>query len=372
MKLLITIPTYNEIENIEALISSINLTVPEAHILVVDDNSPDGTAAVVERIAEHNPSLHILKRECKQGLASAYLAGFDWGLLKGYDAFLEMDADFSHNPKYIPEMLDAIQNHDVVIGSRNIKGGAVEGWPFLRNLVSKGGSLYSRVILRCPIKDLTGGFNMWTKDALLKIGLNNIVSKGYSFQIEMKYRAWLNKCSVKEIPILFTDRKLGSSKMSKKILFEALLNIWKIKKIAGDTVFNQIIKFGITGGLGSITNLLLFFLLVDKTGLPEIPISIVCFIVAGTQNYFLNHRWSFREYTKKTPVSLLKWAMFLSGSLIGLTVNITVMKLIIIHFDLPLQFIAQACGIASGMIINFIISRFIIFGRRKDNDQQTD
>jgi dolichol-phosphate mannosyltransferase len=368
MKLLVIIPTYNEIENIESIITSVCVSSPQAHILVVDDNSPDGTAAVVERIAEHNPVLHILKREGKQGLAAAYLAGFDWGLSKDYDVFLEMDADFSHNPKYIPEMLDAIQNHDVVIGSRNIKGGAVEGWSVLRNFISKGGSLYSRVILRCPIKDLTGGFNMWTRNALLKIGLNNILSKGYSFQIEMKYRAWLNKCSVKEIPILFTDRKLGASKMSKKILFEALLNIWKLKKIAGDTVLNQIIKFGITGGLGSITNLLLFFLLVDKAGFAEIPVSIVCFIVAGTQNYFLNHLWSFKEYTEKTPVSLHKWAMFLAGALLGLAVNITVMKIVIIHFNLPWKFIAQACGIASGMVINFIISKFIIF-RRKSNDR---
>jgi dolichol-phosphate mannosyltransferase len=367
MKLLVIIPTYNEIENIESIINSVFIHSPEAHILIIDDNSPDGTAAVVEKIAEHNPSLHILKRAGKQGLAGAYLAGFDWGLSKSYDAFLEMDADFSHNPKYIPEMLVAIQNHDVVIGSRNIKGGAVEGWPLLRNFVSKGGSLYSRVILRCPVKDLTGGFNMWTKNALLKIGLNNILSKGYSFQIEMKYRAWLNKCSIKEIPILFTDRKLGSSKMSKKILFEALLNIWKLKKIAGDTAFNQIIKFGITGGLGSITNLLLFFLLVDKAGLPEIPVSIFCFIVAGTQNYFLNHLWSFRKYMEKTPVSIIRWLMFLAGSLLGLAINITVMELIITHFILPWKFIAQACGIASGMVFNFIISKFIIFRRKKNN-----
>jgi putative flippase GtrA len=136
-------------------------------------------------------------------------------------------------------------------------------------------------------------------------------------------------------------------------------------------LITQFFKFGITGGLGAITNLSIFFLLADVVKLPEIPVSIVCFIIAGTQNYFLNHLWSFREYTEKTPVSLLKWAMFLTGALLGLAVNITVMKLVIIHFDLPLKFIAQACGIASGMIINFIISKFIIFGRRKDDDQQT-
>jgi putative flippase GtrA len=133
-------------------------------------------------------------------------------------------------------------------------------------------------------------------------------------------------------------------------------------------LLTEFLKFGVTGGLGTITNLLIFFLLVDLVKFPEIPVSIGCFIVAGTQNYFLNHLWSFREYTGKTPVSILKWAMFLSGSLLGLAVNITIMKLIIINFDLPWKFIAQACGIAAGMIINFIISKFIIFGRKSGND----
>jgi putative flippase GtrA len=134
---------------------------------------------------------------------------------------------------------------------------------------------------------------------------------------------------------------------------------------------SQFLKFAVTGGLGTITNLAIFFLLADLANFPEIPVSIGCFIIAGTQNYFLNHLWSFREYTEKTPVSVLKWAMFLSGSLLGLVINITVMKMIIINFELPWKFIAQACGIASGMIINFIISKFIVFRRRKDNDRQT-
>jgi dolichol-phosphate mannosyltransferase len=206
--------------------------LPEtAGILVVDDNSPDGTAAAVKKLKEKWPGrLHLLNRPGKQGLASAYLEGFAWGETKGYDIFLEMDADFSHNPKYIPLMLEQIQNNDVVIGSRNIKGGGVEGWTWIRNLISKGGSLYSRFVLGCPLKDLTGGFNMWKKTALEKIRLDSILSKGYSFQIEMKYKAYLSRCAIVEIPIIFTDRKKGKSKMSKKIFFEALLNIWKIKK----------------------------------------------------------------------------------------------------------------------------------------------
>jgi dolichol-phosphate mannosyltransferase len=233
LNLLICVPTYNEAENIEQFIHAVFKDCPpEANILVIDDNSPDGTANIVENLfTNYNERLHILKRPEKQGLARAYLAAFDWGIAQGYDVFLEMDADFSHNPRYIPMMLEKIETSDVVIGSRNIKGGGVEGWSFLRNFISKGGSLYSRIVLGCPVKDLTGGFNMWRKNALEKIGLTSIISSGYLFQIEMKYKAFLTGCSITEIPILFTDRKHGTSKMSKKILFEALINVWKIKKL---------------------------------------------------------------------------------------------------------------------------------------------
>jgi dolichol-phosphate mannosyltransferase len=194
MKLLICIPTYNEAENIESFLQTVFENIPlSADVLVIDDNSPDGTARIVENAQDNYGSrLCILNRPEKQGLASAYLAAFNWGLSKDYDIFLEMDADFSHNPKYIPDMIKEINTHDAVIGSRNIRDGGVEGWSFLRKLISKGGSLYSRIVLGCPIKDLTGGFNMWTKNALLNIGINTIISKGYLFQVEMKYRAWKN------------------------------------------------------------------------------------------------------------------------------------------------------------------------------------
>jgi len=236
MNFLVCIPTYNEAENIEHFIARVFEYLPEnssqqSSVLIIDDNSPDGTAAIVERLIVQYPNrLHILKRPGKQGLGKAYLAAFQWGLSRDFDVFLEIDADFSHNPKYISEMLREIETHDVVIGSRNIPGGSVEGWSFLRNCTSKGGSLYARLVLGCPVKDLTGGFNMWRKNTLLNIGLDRIVSEGYSFQIEMKYRAWRSGCSIKEIPILFTDRTQGASKMSKKILLEALIKIWKIKQ----------------------------------------------------------------------------------------------------------------------------------------------
>jgi dolichol-phosphate mannosyltransferase len=186
LNLLICIPTYNEAENIEPFIDAVFANSPAcADILVVDDNSPDGTADIVDRIIiKHKKRLHILKRLQKQGLGVAYLAAFDWGLAREYDVFLEIDADFSHNPIYIPEMIKEIQTHDVVIGSRNIPGGGVEGWSLLRNIISKGGSFYSRTVLGCPIKDLTGGFTMWTKNALLGIGLDKIISKGTAFRLK--------------------------------------------------------------------------------------------------------------------------------------------------------------------------------------------
>jgi putative flippase GtrA len=251
-------------------------------------------------------------------------------------------------------MLEEIETHDVVIGSRNIKGGGVEGWSLPRNFISKGGSFYSRIVLGCPVKDLTGGFNMWRKNALEKIGLTSIISSGYSFQIEMKHKAFLAGCSITEIPILFTDRKHGTSKLSKKILFEALINVWKIKKASGrETGLDQLIKFSITGGLGTVTNLAVFFLCADILNLPEIPVSIGCFLIAVTQNYIINHKWSFSANMQGSALSFKRFFLFLSGSLIGLTVNIIVMKSMIMYFNLPYKFIAQACGIAAGMIFNF-------------------
>ena len=231
MKILIIIPTYNEAENIEDLISQIFDTVKDVSVLIIDDNSPDGTYQIVENIAKTNEKVFVNKREGKLGLASAYIMGMKWGIENGFDIFCEMDADFSHNPKYLPEMIEKIKNNDVVIGSRNMKGGAVQGWSLLRNFISKGGSLYSRVVLGFPpIYDLTGGYNMWTLNALNKIEIDSIVSEGYCFQIEMKYKAWKKGCSIVEIPILFENRRKGKSKMSSRIFFEAFVKIWGIRK----------------------------------------------------------------------------------------------------------------------------------------------
>lgn len=232
-KNLIIIPTYNERENIKDLIFSVfqSLKKNPCHILVIDDNSPDGTYTLLEELKKNQfkNKISLIKRERKLGLGTAYIKGFQWGLDRGYDLFIEMDADFSHNPVYLPEMIKLSESYDFIIGSRYVTGGGIKGWGKKRKLISKGGSLYAKTILSCPINDLTGGYNLWQKKVLLDIDINNIISEGYSFQIEMKYRAYKRGFKFYEFPIIFEDRALGLSKMSKKIIREAIIAVWKLK-----------------------------------------------------------------------------------------------------------------------------------------------
>jgi len=234
MKTLIVIPTYNEFENIETMIRSVFDHIPghmDVHILVVDDNSPDGTAAIVEKLIQQNFSqtLFLMVRTGKLGMGTAYKQGFQWGLSRDYDLFIEMDADLSHHPAYLPDMIDHTRRHDVIIGSRYVTGGGVKGWGGLRKIISKGGSLYARVILGLPIRDLTGGFNLWKRNVLEKINMRSVRSEGYAFQIELKYKAFLNGFSIGEHPIIFEDRRAGKSKMSKGIVTEAMLRVLQMK-----------------------------------------------------------------------------------------------------------------------------------------------
>jgi dolichol-phosphate mannosyltransferase len=366
MRLLTIIPTYNEIENIESFIKVVFSNIPtDAEILVIDDNSPDGTAQVVEKIKVDFPGrLHILKRPGKQGVASAFLEGFSWGMEQGFDILLAMDADFSHDPMYIPLMLKEIETADLVIGSRNVPGGGIKNRTFIRDILTKGGALYCQLLLNCPIKDFTGGYNMWRKTTLEKIGLGSVFSRGYSFQIEMKYKSFMNKCRIIEIPIIFQNRAKGQSKMSGSFLLKALLDVWKIRfnNIRG---FAEFFKFAVTGGLGTITNLAAFFLCADVLGLHEIPVSIGCFMIAGTQNYVINHFWSFKKASANSAPSVKKWALFLLVSLFGLGLNLLVLKAVLTYINPPYKVIAQACGIAAGMIVNFVLSKNIVFGRKK-------
>ena len=226
---LIIIPTYNETENLPSLIPAIHEHLPEAHVLVVDDNSPDGTGPLADTLAAADERIHVLHREGKAGLGTAYIAGFRWGLARDYQFLFEMDADFSHQPRYLPDLLRAAQDHDMVIGSRYVPGGGTEDWGVMRKLMSRGGSLYARTILGVSIRDLTGGFKCFRREALEAIDLDGIRSKGFGFQVEMNYKVSRQGLRVAEVPIVFPDRSRGTSKMNRRIFFEALVNVWKIR-----------------------------------------------------------------------------------------------------------------------------------------------
>jgi dolichol-phosphate mannosyltransferase len=229
---IIIIPTYNEIENIEKIIRKVFSLNEDFHILIVDDGSPDGTAKTVKQLQkEYSNNLFILERKGKQGLGTAYIAGFKWSLAQGYDYIFEMDADFSHNPDDLIRLYNAchIDGFDIAVGSRYVTGGKVENWPMNRIFISYGASVYVRMITWMPVKDCTAGFVCYKREVLEAIELDNIRFIGYAFQIEMKYRAWRKKFRIKEIPITFVDRKEGISKMTKGIVKEAIMGVWKMR-----------------------------------------------------------------------------------------------------------------------------------------------
>ncbi len=229
MKAIVIIPTYNEIHNIQKLLLDLLNMYSTLDILVVDDNSPDGTAQYVESVGKKEPRVKIIKREKKMGLGTAYVAGFKYALEHGYEAAIEMDADYSHDPKELEQFLDKIKDYDLIIGSRYIYGVRVINWPIRRLLLSYFANLYTRIITGMPVKDGTGGFKCFRRKVLESIDLDAIHSNGYSFQIEMNYKAWKKGFRLLEVPITFTDRVQGTSKMSKKIVHEAIFIVWKLR-----------------------------------------------------------------------------------------------------------------------------------------------
>jgi dolichol-phosphate mannosyltransferase len=220
------IPTFNEAENVEAIVVAVGKRLPDSrHILIVDDSSPDGTGQIADRLAAEHDEVEVLHREVKEGLGPAYLAGFRPALAQGAERVIQMDADFSHDPADLPRLLEASNDADLVVGSRYVPGGGVTDWGPLRRLISRGGSTYARAILWVGVNDLTGGFKCWRREALEAIDFDLVQSKGYAFQIEMTYRAIRAGFKVNEMPIIFRDRRVGNSKMSRAIFAEA---IWRV------------------------------------------------------------------------------------------------------------------------------------------------
>ncbi len=228
-KAVVIVPTYNEIENVQRLTEAIFSYQPDVHVLFVDDNSPDGTAVKIKELQQKYPNVHLLEREKKQGLGKAYIAGFKVALDMGFEYIFEMDADFSHDPKEIPNFLKAIEENDLVLGSRYIKGVNVVNWPLRRLLLSYFANVYTRIITGIPIHDSTGGFKCFRREVLEAIDFDRIKSNGYGFQIELNYKVWKKGFRIKEIPIIFVDRQFGESKLSKKIMWEAMFLVWKLR-----------------------------------------------------------------------------------------------------------------------------------------------
>ena len=225
----VVLPTYDERENLPAIVPAILAASPELDVLVVDDDSPDGTGALADELAAREPRVRVLHRARKEGLGRAYLAGFEVALRAGYGRILEMDADFSHEPERLPALLDASHEADLVLGSRYVPGGGTRSWGLARRLLSRGGSVYARTILGVRVHDLTGGFKCFRREVLERIDLPTVTSAGYAFQIELTWRALRAGFRVVEVPIVFADRRVGQSKMSRAILLEALWKVWLIR-----------------------------------------------------------------------------------------------------------------------------------------------
>ncbi len=229
-RIVVIIPTFNERPTLPVIVSRVRASVPEAHILVADDNSPDGTGEIADDLAAQDDHVHVMHRLGKEGLGAAYLAGFAWALQQGYDVVVEMDADGSHQPEQLPRLLDALRSADLVLGSRWIPGGRTENWPVSRQLISRGGTAYTRLALGMPIHDATGGYRAFRAGTLRALDLHEVASQGYCFQIDLAWRAVQRGLTVREVPITFVERTAGASKMSRRIVAEALwrVTIWGI------------------------------------------------------------------------------------------------------------------------------------------------
>ncbi len=229
-RVLVIMPTYNEKDNITRIIPAVLEQDPRINMLIIDDNSPDGTGEIVDKIAAENPRVDVIHREGKLGLGTAYVRGFKYSLQKGYDLTFEMDADFSHDPIYLPKMIAAAEEgYDLVIGSRWIPGGGIENWPKNRERLSRWASIYTRIITGLPVHDTTAGFQAFRRRVLEELELDKIRSDGYSFQIETKFKVWRKGFWIKEVPIIFRDRELGESKINRKIVYEAFFMVWLLR-----------------------------------------------------------------------------------------------------------------------------------------------
>lgn len=247
-RILVIIPTYNEIQALPMILERVRNSVPDAEILIVDDNSPDGTGDLAQKFSDTDPQIHVMHRLGKDGLGAAYLSGFAWGLQQGFDVIVEMDADGSHQPEQLPLLLAALVNSDLVLGSRWVEGGGTKNWSRGREILSRGGNTYTKVMLGIDINDATGGYRAFRAETLRKLDLNEVASQGYCFQVDLAWRASQRGLIVTEVPIIFVEREIGTSKMSRKIVTEAL---WRVTVWGAERRLKQLQRAFVSGKQGN-------------------------------------------------------------------------------------------------------------------------
>lgn len=330
VRAIVVIPTYNERETIVPLVHQVLDATSDADVLIVDDGSPDGTGDLADQLAGDDSRVSVIHRDGKLGFASAYREGFQHALDHGYDVVAQMDADFSHRPEDLPRLLDGARDADVVVGSRNVPGGRTENWPLVRTLVSRGGSLYTRAMLRLPIRDCTSGFKCIRRDALAAIDMRQVTSAGFGFQVEMNYYLHRAGKRMAEVPIVFPDRTAGESKMSKGIFLEALRLVWRLRRDERSQAEpgrwrrmvtrhgRRFARFAVVGGTGVLVNTGVLALLVEVGGLAPILAAGIATETAILSNFVLNDAWTFRDVGRRSSrlVSALRYNAYALGGLV--------------------------------------------------------
>lgn len=360
MKPLIIIPTYNEIKNISQLIEEILKLNKGFHILVVDDNSPDGTGNTVDQLSKKYSQINVLHRKVKEGLGKAYIAGFKWALERDYTHIFSMDADFSHDPKYLPKMLDSATDNNVVIGSRYVKGGGIEGWQWPRYVNSWGANWFTRLILGIKPKDSTAGYKCYCRKFLQSLDLDQLISSGYAFQVEMLNEAQKKGFSFVEIPIIFVDRRAGESKISGELKRSAQIVFQLAWEREG---LRQFIKFGIVGFSGTIIDLGFYNLFAIGLKSNIYFSRMISFTFAAVSNYLLNRVWTFRSKEKKVAK---EFGQFFFVSVIGLLLNLGIMRLLIsftknLHSEILQKNIPVLIAITVVLFWNFFANKYWTF-----------
>jgi dolichol-phosphate mannosyltransferase len=375
---LVIIPTYNERENLPLVVARVLESEPEVDILVVDDASPDGTGAIASALSSGHDRVHVLHRAGKEGLGAAYRAGFDWGLANGFDRLVEMDADGSHQPEQLHRLLDALEDADVVLGSRWIEGGAVENWPLRRALLSRGGSLYARMALGLPVRDITGGFRAFRASALIELDYHSVASQGYCFQIDMLWHAHLAGLRIKEVPITFVERVHGISKMSPGIVREAMarVTVWGLRglptRLRSAALLQQALSFLLVGGVGFVIDLVLFNVL-RTTVLTHDPIAakVISTSFAILANWIGNRYWTFRSERRRGGRAQVIREAVEFGVVSAAGSAIALGCLWISHYGLGLTSVlddnvaTNVIGLALGTAFRFVLYRVWVFGSRR-------